>query len=99
MAMQPKTWMTSFLFSKWMSQFIACVQSKDANMSYMNRHPLIMDGHNLHDTKDIMLQVCHVGLYLVTLPSRTSHALQLLDVACFKPSQRYSKHLVFGQQE
>lgn len=54
-------------------------------MSHMNRHPFVMDGHNLHNTMDIMLQVHHMGLYLVTLPSHTSHALQLLDVASFKP--------------
>lgn len=54
-------------------------------MSCMNRHPFIMDDHNLRDTMDIMLQARHVGLDLVAFPSRSSHALQLLDVARFKP--------------
>lgn len=85
MAIQLKEWMTSFLFSKWLSHFIACVQSKCGNMSRANQHLLIMDGHNSQVTVEVVLQACHVGLDLIKFSSHTSHVLQPLDVACFKP--------------
>ncbi len=36
-------------------------------------------------TIDVVHKVRKVGLDLITLPSHTSHMLQPLDVACFKP--------------
>ena len=85
MAMQPKGWMTSFLFDKWMSHFVTCVQAMGGNMSPNNRHVLIIDGQNSHVTVDIVLQARTIGLDLITIPAHTSHALQPLDVSCFKP--------------
>jgi hypothetical protein len=34
---------------------------------------------------DVVKTTCSVGLDLLTLPSHTSHAMQPLDVSCFKP--------------
>lgn len=84
MAMQPRAWMTAFLFSKWISHFIKCVQETD-NISPSNRHLLVLDGHNSHVTLDVVYQARDVGLDILTLPSHTSHALQPLDVSLFKP--------------
>jgi hypothetical protein len=44
-----------------------------------------MDGHGFHVTIQALKQVVKVGLDMVTLLPHTSHALQSLDVTCFKP--------------
>lgn len=44
-----------------------------------------MDGHNSHVTLEVVRTVMLNGLDIVTLPSHMSHALQPLDVTCFKP--------------
>jgi hypothetical protein len=48
-------------------------------------HLLILDGHGSHVTTDVVKTARSVGLDLLTLPSHTLHALQPLDVSCFKP--------------
>jgi hypothetical protein len=45
----------------------------------------ILDGHGSHVTFEAIQQAQKFGLDMIILPSRTSHALQPLDVACFKP--------------
>ena len=50
-----------------------------------NRHLLVLDGHNSHVTLEIMTLAMNSGLDIISLPSHTSHVLQLLDVSCFKP--------------
>ncbi len=49
-----------------------------------NRNLLILDGHGSHVTLKAIEQTQAFGLNMITLPSHTSHALQLLDVAYFK---------------
>lgn len=39
---------------------------------------------NLRWTMDVVTKARAIGLYLITLPSHTSHALQPLEVICFK---------------
>ena len=73
MAMQPKVWMKSCLFSNWVSCFILSVQSKGRNMSQSNQHLLIMDGHNSLVTVEVVLQARQVGLDLVTLHMPYNH--------------------------
>jgi len=85
MAMQPKAWMIAILFDKWISHFIVSIQNSGSNLSPTNRHLLILDGHNLHVTLNVLHKAMGVGLNLITLPSHTSHALQPLDVLSFKP--------------
>jgi hypothetical protein len=46
---------------------------------------LILDGHDNHVTFEAIEQAKDFGLNMKTLPSHTSHALQPLDVFCFKP--------------
>lgn len=88
MAMQQRAWMTSYLFSAWISHFIASVRKVGA-ISPENRHLLILDGHNSHVTLDVVREASAAGLDLLTLPAHTSHALQPLDVSVFKPFKQY----------
>lgn len=78
MGMQQKAWMTSYLFSRWISHFVKNVQDL-GGISNERRHLLILDGHSTHVNLDVIHQAKAVGLDLVTLPSYTSHALQPLD--------------------
>jgi hypothetical protein len=82
MAMQSKAWMTTFFFKEFMSFFKRSIPSK---ISITNRHMLILDGHGSHVTLEAIEQAQEFGLDMITLPSHTSHALQPLDVVCFKP--------------
>jgi hypothetical protein len=51
----------------------------------MCHHLLILDIHSSHVTMDVVKTACSVGLDFLTLLSYTSHAMQPLDVSCFKP--------------
>ena len=88
MAMQPRAWMTSYLFSAWISHFVASIR-RHSLLSPEHRHLLILDGHNSHVTLEVARLAKTVGLDLITLPSHTSHALQPLDVAVFKPFKQF----------
>lgn len=83
-AMQPKTQVTSILFDKWISHFIIFIQNSRGSLCPTNRHLPILDGHNLHAILNVVHKVMGARLDIITLPSRTNHALQLLDVSCFK---------------
>jgi hypothetical protein len=84
MAMQPNAWMTKWLFESWISHFIRCLK-RGPGIDQKNRHLLILDGHNSHVTLEVVSVAMTSGLDIVSLPSHTSHALQPLDVSCFKP--------------
>jgi hypothetical protein len=88
MSMQPWAWMTSYLFSAWISHFIECVQ-RMGGISTENMHLLILNGHYSHVTLDVVQEARAAGLDLLTLPSHTSHALQPLDVSVFKPFKTF----------
>ncbi len=75
MAMQKIVWMNFFLFKKLVSN----------EMPLINRHLLVIDGHGSHFTLQIMKHAQKFRLNMITLPSHTSHALQALNVFCFKP--------------
>jgi hypothetical protein len=92
MAMQPRAWMTSYLFSAWISHFIASVRRVD-DISLGACHLLVLDGHNSHITLNIVHEARSAGLDLVTLPSHTSHALHPLDVSIFKPFKQYFQEI------
>lgn len=49
-----------------------------------NQHLLILDGHNLLVTIDVVRQAHEIGLDLITSPSHASHGVQPLDVSCFE---------------
>jgi hypothetical protein len=52
--------------------------------SLTNWHLFLLDGHGSHVTFETIKQAKEFGLSMITLPSHTFHALQSLDVACFK---------------
>jgi hypothetical protein len=54
-------------------------------ISLTNRNLLILDGHGSNVTLKAIEQTQAFGLNMITLPSHTSHTVQLLDVAYFKP--------------
>ena len=90
MAMQPKAWITQFLFSNWITHFINGLSTR-GGISSINRHLLIVDGHNSHITLEVVMKAMKVGLDLVTLPSHTSHRIQPLDVSIFAPFKKAFK--------
>jgi hypothetical protein len=88
MAMQPRAWMTSYLFSAWISHFLESMR-RLGGISLERRHLLILDSYNSHVTLEVVMEAKRVGLDLLTLPSHTSHALQPLDVSVFKPFKQH----------
>jgi len=74
--------MIIFLFKEF---FFFFNKSILGGVSFNNRHLLILDRHGNHVTLEVIEQVEDFGLDMITLPSHTSHALQPLDVSCFKP--------------
>jgi hypothetical protein len=88
MAMQPRAWMTSYLFGAWMSRFIELVRAS-SSISPCHRHLLILDGHISHVNVEVVKEAKRASLDLLTLPSHTSHALQPLDVSIFKPFKQF----------
>ena len=84
MAMQPNAWMTKWLFESWISHFIGTLKAT-TGIDESKRHLLILDGHTSHMTLEVVQVAMNSGLDIVSLPSHTSHALQPLDVSCFKP--------------
>lgn len=71
MAMQARAWMTSYLFSAWISHFIASIR-RHSLLSPEHRHLLILDGHNSHVTLEVPRLAKTVGLDLITLNPTTA---------------------------
>jgi hypothetical protein len=88
MAMQPRAWMTSYLFSAWMLRFIDLVRVSNP-ISPDHQHLLILDGHISYVSVEVVQEARRVGLDILTLPSHTSHALQPIDVSIFKPFKQF----------
>jgi hypothetical protein len=84
MAMQPCALMIACSFSTWISHFIVVIQAHRGNMFPEHKHLLILDGHYSHITIDVVQTTRKVGLNFISLPSHTSHTLQLLHVYFFK---------------
>ena len=84
MGMQQNAWMTRWLFESWISHFLEYLKA-GPGIDHSNRHLLILDGHNSHVTLEVVKISMQSGLDIISFPSHTSHALQPLDVVCFKP--------------
>ena len=52
LAMQQRAWMTSYLFSEWISHFVKSIE-RVGGISRERRHLLILDGHNSHITLEM----------------------------------------------
>jgi hypothetical protein len=59
-----------------------------------NKHLLVLDGHGSHVTLEAIKHAQEFGLNTITLPSHMSHALQPLNVFCFKPFKTTFKKVV-----
>ncbi len=79
--MQKKVWMTTFLFKEFLSFFKKFILG---GISQTNQHLLILDGHGSHVSLEAIEQAHQFRLYMVIFFSYTSHALQPLDISCFK---------------
>jgi hypothetical protein len=73
--------MIFFLFKEFLFFFNKSILG---GVSFSNWHLLILYGHGNHVTLEVIEQAEDFGLDMITLPSHTSHALQPLDVSCFK---------------
>ena len=76
--------MMNVLFLEWMRHFLLKV-SENYGISSTQRHLLILDGHKSHVSFEVIQVAKSNGLDLLSFPSHTSHAMQPLDVTCFKP--------------
>jgi hypothetical protein len=85
MTMQPKAWMMGYHFKSWIGHFVKNVHDCGLGVLSTCRHLLILDSHGSNVTVDVVKTVRSVGLDLLMLPFHTSHAMQPLDVAYFKP--------------
>ena len=83
MGMQQNAWMTRWLFESWISHFLEYLNN-GPDIDHSDRHLLILDRHNSHITLKVVKISMESGLDIMSLPSHTNHALQPLDVACFK---------------
>jgi hypothetical protein len=72
MAVQTKAWMTNFLFKIFLFFFKRLVLG---GISPSNCHLLVLDGHGSHVSLEAIEHAQQFGLYMITLPSHTSHAL------------------------
>ena len=84
MDVQPYAWMTRWIFESWILHFIQCLR-RGPSLDQNTRHLLILDEHNSHVSMEVVKISMESGLDIVSLPSHTSHGLQPLDVAWFKP--------------
>ena len=84
MGIQQNAWMTRWLFESWISHFLEYLKN-GPGVDHTNYHLLILGRHNSHVTLDVVKISMNSSLDIVSLPSHTNHALQPLDVACFKP--------------
>ena len=75
--------MTKWVFESRMSHFIGILK-KTTGIDNTNMHLLILDGHNSHVNLEVVAVAMNSGLGIISLPSHTSHALQSLNVSCFK---------------
>ena len=56
-------------------------------LTFTHRFLLIFDRYKAHLILDVLTKVKRNGIDMLTIPSHTSHGLQPLNVACFKPSK------------
>jgi hypothetical protein len=82
----------------WISHFAQSINGITPN----DQHLLILDGHGSHVTLQVIHQAQVLGLDMLTLLVHTKHALQPLNVNCFKPFKlafkKYPRCLAVSKQ-
>ena len=80
----PSGWMEATNFETWFTtKFVS--QTKTADDA---PRLFIFDGHNSHLSYKIAKCAFDNNIHILCLPPHTSHALQPLDVACFRPAKQ-----------
>ena len=76
--------MKEHVFSNWfINVFIPLTKPKDPNAHRL----FIFDGHNSHISFAMAQAALENNIHLLCLPPHTTHALQPLDVACFRSAK------------
>jgi len=88
LAMQKKVWITHELFREWLLHFPLNVENFMA-LAHPIATLLILDGHSSHVTLEVIKLAMSKGLDMLTFPSHISHALQPLDISCFRSFKLY----------
>ena len=76
--------MDNIHFMEWMDFFLHRILEEGGQLP-QERHLLILDGHKSHINLEVLMKAKENGIDMISLPSHTSHELQPLDRACFKP--------------
>ena len=80
----PSGWMESLQFEQWfITKFVP--QTKTPNNA---PRLFIFDGHSSHIAYKIAKCAFDNNIHILCLPPHTTHALQPLDVACFRPAKQ-----------
>ena len=77
---QPKGWMTSDFFLRWMHQFV-----KHSHPSKESPVLLLVDGHCSHKTLAVINFCRENNIHLISSPPHTTHKLQPLDRTFMRP--------------
>ena len=85
----PSGWMQDINFETWFCErFVPQTRPPPGEQRL-----LIFDGHNSHISYKIAKTAFDNNISLLCLPPHTSHGLQPLDVACFKPAKAIWNHV------
>ena len=77
-------WMEEHVFQNWfLKVFIPQTKPKDPKAHRL----FIFDGHNSHISFEMAQAAVQNNIHLLCLPPHTTHALQPLDVACFRSAK------------
>ena len=83
-------WMDMDIFCQWIRHFIDVVKPTPERKVL-----LILDGHTSHTKNIDAINIAReTGVVMLSLPPHTTHRLQPLDVAFFRPLQTYYNQAV-----
>ena len=92
-AVSESGWVSDNVFENWFS-------TSYVHFASGKRKPVVLtiDGHGSHITYRTIVTVMEENIIIVCLPPNTSHALQPLDVAVFKPFKEQWRRILFYRE-
>ena len=88
--------MDSIQFLEWMEYFIQGTRTEEEG-GPRERQLIILDGHKSHIILEVLELAKNNGIDMISLLSHSSHELQPLDKACFKPFKVALGHIgIYG---